>query len=308
MRRPLQPARLRACAMLLLLACALRPAAAHAGEAEQAALQAQLIHNQLCAEITSTGIETGRAANVMAVLSDTWGKVDEVYKSTGESFLLYWRGLLGECLGQDELAQQDLVEFIKLDSKVDVLVDQLRDARARLRRMGVEVAPRAPQPGAASKAPSAAAASSGGRIFIGLGAGYQRSGSWNYLGLAIDLAVRIKGPLALTVVLRPGISEPATATDGLPIDPSSRSLLFAFGAGVQLRWDGPVRPEFGVIAQLAPNPDGSGEPRFLAGAALGGGLEFPLGATPLALRVHAEVGFLAKFPTARVLGQVVLGF
>ncbi|HCP48225.1 MAG TPA: hypothetical protein DIU15_19455 [Deltaproteobacteria bacterium] len=301
-----------ALASLLALLSTVVATPVQAGEDEQIALQAQLVHSQLCAGI---GKDVSRAAASLSLLSDTWGEVSDAYEASSADFLLYWRGLLGQCLGQNELAGQDLLEFVRITEGKKDLLPLARDARTRLRRLGVRLprstkaakrtSPAGEEGGAQTTGTATADAASrsesswGQRVHIGLGLGYQRTADWNYLVVGIDATIRIVGPLGIGILVRPGFSE---------LVAPNPSLLFAFGVGPVVRIPGKVEPLFGAALQLAPNPGGGEGDAFLVGVAGIGGVEVPLGPSPLALRVAAEVGVLSQFFCLRVLGGVTLRF
>jgi len=306
--RPLRLARCRALPSLVLLVASLCAGPVRAGEDEQVALQAQAVHSQLCAGIGNLGVS--RAAASMSLLSNTWGQVSEAYEANNTDFLLYWRGVLGQCLGQNELATQDLVEFIEITEDNKDLLPLRRDARARLRRMGVRIRSSGKTSGRAQAAAGEKSAAKSGaallptpgwgrRLHIGVGLGYQRTADWNYLVVGADVSVRIVGPLGVMVLARPGFSELVTPQP---------SMLFAFGVGPVVRIPGKVEPMFGAALQLAPNPGGGAGASFLVGVAGIGGVEVPLGSSPLALRVAAEVGVLSQFFCLRILGGLSLRF
>jgi hypothetical protein len=90
-------------------------------------------------------------------------------------------------------------------------------------------------------------------------------------------------------------------------DPTRRALLVTTVLGPVLAFDLPVRPRVGALLQLAPNPAGSAGPAVLVGVVGLAGAEIPLGASPLAVRLGAELGVLGPMFCLRVGAQVVLG-
>ncbi len=111
------------------------------------------------------------------------------------------------------------------------------------------------------------------------------------------------------VLVRPALGQPGLDPAGEPT--ADRPLLFAFGAGAVLLFNGPVRPRIGLGVQFAPNPDGIGSgtedaPRFLAGFAGSAGVDIPLGSSPVALRAAAGVGNLGPFFVLRGTVPVVV--
>ena len=125
----------RAALLLLLLGSVALPASALAqASAVEAAAQAQLVHQMRCADVVAASDE-GEAARAMSEVSDVWATVNDAYERTGEGWLLYWRGLLAECLGQNERAELALVEFIEGAGRSQKLAPMVRDARRRLRHI-----------------------------------------------------------------------------------------------------------------------------------------------------------------------------
>ncbi len=144
-------------------------------------------------------------------------------------------------------------------------------------------------------------------LLIAAGGGWQLAGrgaGHHYGALAIDVGVRLTGPLRLDVHLRPSLGAPVTYADGSSWAP----LLFAFGAGPVILLDGPVRPRFGVALQVAVDrAPGADAVRPLLGVFGTAGLDIPLGASPVALRPSFEGGFLGRNATVRGLVQVAVG-
>jgi hypothetical protein len=314
-------------AALLLGIGLLVPSAASAGDpggdpAVDAAAEAFAVHQEHCSTVAGGG--EASAVGSMIPVTAAWQRVLEAFDETGETYLLYWRGVLAECMDHEDRAEEDLLVFVGLAAEDRALKPQIADARRRLRRMGV----RAPEPDPEALAEAraraeqaerttaetpaealraAASAKRGQRLSIGLGGGYQRTAAFDYGLVALDLSVGIVGPLRVDAGLRLGISGPPVNGYGEP-DPSRRSVLAAVVLGPVVVFDLPVRPRLGALFQLAPNPAGSVGPSTLVGAAGLAGVEIPFGRSPLAFRTSVELGVLGPLFTVRASGQLVVGF
>ena len=178
----------------------------------------------------------------------------------------------------------------------------LQDSRGRSSLLGASRSPT----GGGSGAPARA---DGTRLLLlGLGGGYQRTRDWDYVSLAIDISVRLVGPLRIELFARPAVGEVARSAAGDRHPDGVRPILATFGLGPVLLFDLPVRPRIGAHLQLAPNPDGTGgAPRFLVGAAGSLGVEIPLGRSPLAIRPVVEVGVLGPLFSLRGMAELTVG-
>ncbi len=308
--------------VLPLLAALLLPSLATAEEPAFVAADAYDIHQTHCASVA--GGSTQAAAESMAEVTEVWQRVIGAYEASGRTYLLYWRGVLGECLGQKERAAQDLRLFIDLEQfGSDDIEPLVRDARTRLRRMGVDVDRPTDDELAAAKAKaeeggefSAAAESAALKkartnaqvpfFLISGGGGYQRTGAYNYVAIAADLSFGIVGPLRAEVVYRTGVSISYTNDEGETAD-TNNLWLNALGVGPALEFPGPVRPRVVVAFQAAYNPSLVGGPVVLAGVLVSGGVDIPLGRSGVAIRPVFELGNLGPMFTARGLAEVVVG-
>jgi hypothetical protein len=131
--------------LVLLLA-----APAHAGkipEQQWAAVQAANVHAEHCAEGVNQTIEATGSA--IAQVGETWASLDGMPERTNATGLLYWRGLLAECLGRTDHAITDLMKFLEVHANDSTWVEPARDAMRRLERMGVvlEAGPSKPPAG-----------------------------------------------------------------------------------------------------------------------------------------------------------------
>ena len=284
---------------------------ASADEAATVAARAWEVHQAQCAEVAAGS--DASAADSMVEVTEVWREVISTYEKTGASFLLYWRGVLAQCLGQPERAAEDLKLFVALEEFEDDFAAQVRDARARLRRVGVDLAePTAAELAGAreldksdraalakdSRSLRAAARAARTPFFLlGLAGGYQRSGDFNYGMFGVDISLRLVGPLRIEVSGHGGVSVNRT-TPGNEPEETQRYLLMAVGVGPTLEFDGPVRPRVGVWFQLAPNGSQVGGPMVLPGFVVHGGVDIPLKGSPIALRPAVEGGMLGPLPTA----------
>jgi len=117
-------------AALLLLS----PGPVWANEAVDAATQAAGINEAHCADLHSLNIE--QSADSYPKVSEAWGRVSQVYEKSGEPYLLYWRGVLAQCLGQSELAINDFQSFVQSQEGLGLFASLVRKAKTRLRRLG----------------------------------------------------------------------------------------------------------------------------------------------------------------------------
>ncbi len=289
-----------ALALVLLAALLLLPTLAAAGEVDDAALNADRVNQDACLAV-GEGREVNEAGVAMAEVSAVWVEVDRVLEAAPEpkpSFLQYWRGVLGQCLDQDELALKDLQAFVEQESGNAVYADLVRDGKQRITRLERSLAGIVDRP-------------TPPLLVISLGGGYQRMEApsltgWNYGVASVDVSVRLIGPLALTGFLRLGVSdlnldsegEPVAYDDGQP----GRSVLPVFGLGPLLRFAGPVYGFVGLLAQFSPDDHQQLNTPFLAGATLTGGVEIPFGDAPLGVKAWGEVGFLHASITLRGMG------
>ncbi len=120
-------------ALLLLLAPAVR--AGQIPEQQWAAVQAADAHGKFCAEGVDQTI--GSAGSGLAQVAEVWASLDGMPERTGATGLLYWRGLLAECLNRQDHAIRDLSRFLELHQADTTWVEPAHDAIRRLQRMGV---------------------------------------------------------------------------------------------------------------------------------------------------------------------------
>ena len=294
---------------------------AHADETAELAARAWEVHQAQCAEVAA-GSDSS-AADSMVEVTEVWREIIASYEKTGASFLLYWRGVLAECLGQPERAAEDLQLFVALEEFEDAFASQVRDSRTRLRRMGVQTTePTAEELASARELDKSdrAALAKGSRslraaartaktpfFLLGFAGGYQRTAAYNYGLFGLDVSLKLVGPLRVEVSARGGVSV-SYADDAGETSPTGRYLLMAIGVGPTLQFDGPVRPRVGIWFQLAPNGSEIGGPKVLPGFVVHGGVDLPLRGSPVAIRPAIEAGMLGPMPTVRGMLELVLGF
>ncbi len=117
----------------LLLLFSLAASTAFAGDTELA-VEASEAHQQWCAQAGQGDVLL--ASKAIGPVSDVWGRVSEAWETGGSLSLLYWRGMLGQCLSQEELASKDFASFITRAEDEPALRSQVQDAKRRLKRMG----------------------------------------------------------------------------------------------------------------------------------------------------------------------------
>lgn len=265
--------------------------------ARRTALQAHTVLEEHCAEVAA-----GEAADAGRALSGVVPAFEEVSSAldrTGAPYLLYWRAVLEQCIGLRSRAGDDLSVFLEQEATAELYPALEDDARRRLRQLGRIVL-----------LTSSGSEEGGPRAVIAWGGGYLlvvgEDSPFHYLDLALDLSLRVKGPVRLLMRIQPAVSAPNRFDDGslpggdeLADGEPRRSLLLTGGVGVGLRGPGDVAPFVGGLFQLAPNTTGSVGAPLLVGVAALGGLELPLGASPVGLRLHGSVGSLGRLFVAR---------
>lgn len=126
MRSPLLPAALLA----TLLAT---PAWGADLDPERVAAQAATVFQEHCASVEADQVQ--EAADAIAAVNEAWRLVGEAFAERRVAYLMYWRGLLGQCLGQEERALADLRAFESGVSDPAAYATQLQDARRRIARL-----------------------------------------------------------------------------------------------------------------------------------------------------------------------------
>ncbi len=288
-------------------------------QAAEVAIEALAIHDEHCARMAGDRLEN---ADALVAVAPIWKKVTEAYQDTGASYLLYWSGVLALCLGQADNASDDLIAFLAQEGENSQFAGLLRDARRRLRLLGRgktanSAIPRTPKkkarkPPRNSEKRAARRARWGPPFMLAGGLGGQAvlspgdsdAHQFGYLSFAVDVSLRLLGPLRLEVGVRPALSGPARNEVGQTNN--SHSILWTAGMGLVLQFETKVRPRIGLTAQVAPNPHGDVGEASLVGGCLIAGLDIPLGRSPLSLRVEGEWGGLSGgFILARGLAELV---
>lgn len=156
--------------LTLTLALLLLTAPAWAGPSSEIAQKADQVQSEYCPKLEANRISL--AAEAMAAVSTTWAELDRVYNERGTSYLLYWRGVLAQCLNQDDHARDDLRAFVAAAGDVAHLQGFKVDAERRLRRFegGTSAASASP----AGPAVLGGSLAAGAGVAIALGA-WQRS-------------------------------------------------------------------------------------------------------------------------------------
>lgn len=121
-------------ALLLLL-----PLAAHAVDPQELAVRAAEVHGTQCQDVAAA--KADGAAVALSSVADAWGAVSTAYDASPVPYLLYWRGMLAQCLGQEERALQDLSQFVEANADDASYADSVREAKRRVaaleRRLGL---------------------------------------------------------------------------------------------------------------------------------------------------------------------------
>ncbi len=109
--------------------------AAQADPSIDAATQASAVNQEECANVHTLKQRTS-AAGVQKV-AEVWNEVGRVYEEEGKApYLLFWRGVLAQCLGRNELAVLDLESFVASQKGQTMFVDLVRQSKSRLKRLG----------------------------------------------------------------------------------------------------------------------------------------------------------------------------
>lgn len=111
----------------------LLPSIAAAATPAEVAVEAARVRDDFCSD--AAGDDTTLAASMVNKVSSVWEQVSETYELSEQPFLLYWRGVLEQCLDQEERAREDLERFLAESGGDSTYADLVRDARFRLRRL-----------------------------------------------------------------------------------------------------------------------------------------------------------------------------
>ncbi len=118
---------------LLLLTPRVAGAAERDAEAEALAQEAQGAVDRYCSEAVSDDVTL--AAESVAAVSAVWAKVSAKLEESRKVYLLYWRGVLGQCLDQEEKALADLHAFLGIRGGSDEWASLVADAQRRVRQL-----------------------------------------------------------------------------------------------------------------------------------------------------------------------------
>ncbi len=163
-----------------LLAALILAAPAGAEASEDVALHASQVHEDRCRTVAGgSAIAAGRA---LGDVSEAWVAVSEAFAEDPRAYLLYWRGVLAQCLSQETKAEADLDRFVRWYSEAGARARSTyssldEDARRRLRRLGA----RGPGPGgvpAAAVGGVAATAGAGAMAGIAAWQAAERDAAW----------------------------------------------------------------------------------------------------------------------------------
>jgi hypothetical protein len=124
--------------MVGFLLCGVAPVRA-ADPAVDAALQAEAVNAEHCANLYSA--QAKRAASSNLAIAEVWSHVTDVYEATTSPFLLYWRGVLAQCLGRDEAAVADLEAFVESQGTSAIYASSVQQAKSRLKKLGAGTKP-----------------------------------------------------------------------------------------------------------------------------------------------------------------------
>ncbi len=102
-----------------------------AASPEELALEAARIRSEHCAQAASDR-KTGGVRSITEV-GPIWLRLSEQFDKSGETYLLYWRGVLAQCMDQEERAGVDFENFVTLEEDSNLWADLVRDAKRRIR-------------------------------------------------------------------------------------------------------------------------------------------------------------------------------
>jgi hypothetical protein len=102
-------------------------------ESEALAQEAHAVLLAHCAE--AAGEDITRAAESVALVSDVWARVSAQVESSRKVYLVYWRGVLAQCLDQEDKAMNDLQTFVKARKGSELWAGLIADAEKRIARL-----------------------------------------------------------------------------------------------------------------------------------------------------------------------------
>ena len=133
--------------LCLLLLAAPAWAAERDEGAEAVAQEANRVRDELCS--AGADEDTTLAAKSLAEVTTVWAQVSEELDRSRKVYLLYWRGVLGQCLSQEERAIDDLSAFVRSQEGRSLWESLVKDAQLRLQRLVAGI-PAKPEPKPAS--------------------------------------------------------------------------------------------------------------------------------------------------------------
>ena len=137
------------------------------------------------------------------------------------------------------------------------------------------------------------AAESTYRLRVAVGGGWQFVEPFHYALLAVEVGVRVVGPLEIGAIARPGFGGMHRFPTPVGTPVIEGPLFFVpFGGYVAVRKAGAVSPWVGVAGHVAWNQDRLVAPEWLAGVAGIGGIDLAPGDGAFFLRIQGEAGFL----------------
>lgn len=128
--------------VLVVLLSLPSPARAQDAEATALAVRAAEVHGATCGNLKRGKGSVGAVTDV----ATAWKAVDAYLQAVPQPVLLYWRGLLSECLGDPAASLADLRTFVESAALLDRIRNgqsgeirpMLRDAERRVKRLAKE--------------------------------------------------------------------------------------------------------------------------------------------------------------------------
>jgi hypothetical protein len=100
---------------------------------ETLALAAARVQSEHCAD--AYGVDTTRALRSIATVGEVWAQLSEQYERSHETYLLYWRGVLAQCMDQEVRGLDDLKGFVTRAGSSTLWIDLVKDANRRIRQL-----------------------------------------------------------------------------------------------------------------------------------------------------------------------------
>ncbi len=98
--------------------------------AQALAMEALNVKDEHCADVA--GGQAELAAQSIGAVSDVWGRISAHLGKSKKVYLLYWRGVLAQCLSQEERALEDLQNFLAEREDSSLYAQQVADAKKRI--------------------------------------------------------------------------------------------------------------------------------------------------------------------------------